>query len=185
MPISKEKKKELQKVMDKFFSDHEMEENPKIGFLSENEEIGVIKHLETGNIGLDTITNGGLIAGKVNILYGAENTGKSTLLLDVIAHQHKINPDFVAALCDNEKVFDREYAISKGIDLERLIVGSGFTSAEQAYDFCNDLTKTKQVDMLVVDTIQALSSEAELRDSKGKDKSTANNSMALNSSALL
>jgi len=179
MPLNSERKEKIDKLLKKFSKDHDIDENSKIGFLSENESIGVIEHLSTGIIGLDVITNGGLIKGKVNIIYGGENTGKSTQLLDIIAHQHKTDPDFIAAVCDNEKVFDREYATSKGIDPERLIVGADFKTAEEAYDFCNEMAASNLINLLAVDTIQALASKGEIVTKKGKKKSTEDDTMAL------
>lgn len=145
--------------------------------MSDDESIGVIEHLPTGNIGLDALTNGGLIKNKVNIIYGPENTCKSTIVLGMIAYQQSVDPDFTAAYCDNEKVFDRSYATSFGIDPDRLIVSPAFRNAEQAYDFCIEFADGPN--LLVVDTIQALASKGELEDSKGKARSTEANSMAL------
>ena len=179
MPLDVERKENISKLLRKFSKDHSIAEGSKIGFLSENDSIGIITHLPTGIIGLDVITNGGLIQGKVNTIYGGENSGKSTQLLDIIAYNHKIDPDFIAAVCDNEKVFDREYALSKGIDPERLIVGSDFNTAEQAYDFCNEMAASNLIDLLAVDTIQALASKGEIVTKKGKKKSTEDDTMAL------
>lgn len=179
MPLNADRKKILNKMLDKYKKDKEMNEDVPIGFMSDNEHIGKIEHLETGIIGLDTISNGGIIKGKINIIWGGENTGKSTLLLQTIAHRQAKDPDFVAVLCDNEKVFDRSYAESLGVDPDRLIVGAGFESAENAYDFCNDFARSGEVQMVVIDTIQALASKGELYKSSGAQKSTEDNTMAL------
>lgn len=179
MPLDPERKKAISALLKKFNKDHDIDADAKIGFMSDNDKIGLIEHLETGLIGLDTITNGGIIKNKVNIIWGGENSGKSTMMLDIIAHQQRLDDTFVAALCDNEKVFDREYALSKGIDPERLIVGADFKTAEQAYDFCNDVAAAGLVNMLIVDTIQALASQGEMVTKKGKIKSTADDTMAL------
>lgn len=179
MPLDKDRKKAIDGLLKQYKKDHDMPDDIPIGFLSDSETIGVIEHLSTGNLGFDILSNGGLIKGKVNIIWGGENTGKSTLMLDTIANLHKTDPNFIAAICDNEKVFDRDYALSKGIDPERLIIGAGFKSAENAYDFCNKMAQSGLVDMLVVDTIQALASKSEMEDKKGKSRSTEDDSMAL------
>lgn len=179
-----EKKKEIKKTMSAFCKAHEVDET-QMGFVSENDTLGVIEHLSTGIIPLDVITNGGLIKGKVNVIYGGENAGKSTTVLNTIAEFQKNDPTLIAAICDNENVFDRVYAADLNVDLSRLIVSPAFNNAEQAYDFCIKMSQDGLVDVLVVDTIQALASQAEITDSKGKEKSTEDNSMALNISALL
>lgn len=179
MPLNAERKRELDKLLAQYKKDHDMNDDVPIGFMSDNELIGKIEHLPTGNVSFDVLTNGGLVKGKVNIIYGGENTGKSTFMLDTIAHLQSIDENFVAALCDNEKVFDRDYAIERGVDPDRLMVGAGFGSAENAYDFCNKFAHSGLIDMLVVDTIQALASKSEMEDGKGKERSTEDNSMAL------
>lgn len=179
MPLDKERKKNIEKLLSKFKKDHDIDEDSKIGFLSDNDSIGVIRHLPTGLIGFDVITNGGLIEGKPNLIYGGENTGKSTMMLMVIAYNQKRDPDYIAAICDNEKVFDRAYAEYLGVDPERLIVGADFKSAEEAYDFCNEMAGSNLINFLVVDTIQALASHGEMYTAKGASKSTQDNTMAL------
>ena len=179
MPLNSERKSDILKLLKSYSKEQGIPEDSRIGFLSGNDNIGIISHIATGNLGFDTLTNGGLIKGKVNILYGGENSGKSTLTLDAIAYQMQEDPEFVAAICDNEKVFDREYALSKDIDPDRLIVGADFKTAEQAYDFCNTMAESNLIDMLVVDTIQALASKGEIVTKKGKQKSTADDTMAL------
>jgi len=172
------KKDQLQKLMNKFCKDHDLD-STTMGFMSENKTLGVIKHISTGNIGIDAITNNGIIEGKVNIIYGGENSCKSTLALDLVAERQRKDPEFIAAICDNEKVFDRIYAESKGIDLSRLWLSPAFNEAEQAYDFCNEAATSGLVDMLIVDTIQALASKGEIVTKKGKKKSTEDDTMAL------
>lgn len=179
MPLDVERKKSIEKLLKKFKKDHSIDEDSKIGFLSDNDSIGVIQHLPTDIIGMDVLTNGGLIKGKPNLIYGGENTGKSTMMLMIIAANQKRNPDFIAAICDNEKVFDRAYAEYLGVDPERLIVGADFKSAEQAYDFCNEMAGSNLINFLVVDTIQALASHGEMYTAKGASKSTQDNTMAL------
>jgi RecA/RadA recombinase len=179
MSLDVERKKNIEKLLKKFKKDHAIEEDSKIGFLSDNNTIGVIEHLPTDIIGMDVLTNGGLIKGKPNLIYGGENTGKSTMMLMIIAANQKRDPDFIAAICDNEKVFDRSYAEYLGVDPERLIVGADFKSAEQAYDFCNEIAESNLINFLVVDTIQALASHGEMYTAKGASRSTQDNTMAL------
>jgi len=154
-------------------------QNIKIGFMSEDESLGKIERFSTGNVALDVLTDGGLIKGRVNEIYGAEGCGKSTLLLDIIAHNQKLNDSFISAIINNEKTLDREYALSKKIDLSRLMCIEPET-LEQSGDLCNLISKSDAgVHLVGFDTIQAIAPEAELTDSKGKDKSVGDKTIAL------
>lgn len=174
----KDKKKAINKAIAAFQKKFKLEENEsvRIGFMSDNEDLGNITHLATGNTAFDTISKGGFVEGQINVVYGEEGSGKSTLFLMSIAYQQKINENYIAAYLDNEKTFDRAYAISLGVDLERLVFGR-FETNEQSVDFCLACLDMG-INALYIDTLQALAPEGELR--KGaKDKSVADNTMAL------
>jgi recombination protein RecA len=181
MPLSAEKKKQAIKMMEKFLKDHKDEEQKKIkiGFLGDNSELGKINKLTTGLIGLDTLTDGGFIKGHINLVYGGEGAGKTTTFFEFIKACQK-NKDFLPGYVSAEKSLDRTYAQQVGVNIDELIVMEGET-AENNTDFCIEATDPANgYDLLIVDTLQALSSKQELyKGSSQTVRSTEDNSMAL------
>lgn len=182
MALSKEKRKKAVKMMDKFLKDHKDQEQTKIkiGFLKDNPELGKIEKLSTGLLAFDTLTNGGLIKGHVNLVYGGEGAGKTTSFFEFIKACQKNQEDFLAGYVSAEKSLDRDYAEFVGVNTDDLVVMEGET-AENNTDFCIEAVNPEYgYDMLIVDTLQALSSKQELYEGK-KDKlrTTEDNSMAL------
>lgn len=182
MALSAEKRKQAVKMMEKFLKDHKDEEQKKIkiGFLKDNPNLGKIEKLPTGLIGIDTITNGGLIKGHVNLVYGGEGAGKTTSFFEFIQHCQKHSKDFLAGYVSAEKSLDRDYAEQIGIEIDDLIVMEGET-AENNTDFCVEATDPGHgYDLLIVDTLQALAPKQELyKGDTQKTRSTEDNSMAL------
>lgn len=182
MALSPEKRKQAQKMIQKFLKDHKDEEQKriKIGFLSEDESLGKIEKLPTGLLGFDILTNGGLVKGHVNLIYGGESAGKTTSFFELIAHCQRTIPDFLAGYVSAEKSLDREYASSIGVDDDELVIVEGET-AENNCDFCNDAAMPENgYDLLIIDTLQALASKQELyKGDTQKIRSTEDNSMAL------
>jgi len=176
-----EKKKAAEKLIASFLKKHKLQDkkNVKIGFLSEDESIGKIGKLPSGIIPFDIITGGGYVKGHVNVVTGGESVGKTTLFLNSIAYSQENCQPWLDAYLNNEKSFDRTWAAKNGIKTEHNILIGEFETAEESTDFCNDCTEPNSgVDRLFIDTLQALSSEGELR--KGKDiKSVGDNTMAL------
>lgn len=180
MSLSKEKRKQLQKLADSFIKDNKLDENTKIGFLSDNENIGKIERLPTGLIGFDVITGGGWVKNKINQLVGGESAGKTTSILKSIANWQGTIKDFVTAYIPAEKSFDREWAKAQGCSEDLTWVYEPRT-AEENLDFvikCAD--KDSGINALVIDTLQALASRKELYEGKGeKERSTEDIGMAL------
>jgi len=146
--------------------------------MAEDETCGVIGHIETGDVVLDTLTNGGFIDGMVNVLYGPEDCGKTTLLLNTFAHTQK-KYGFFNSYFNQEKSFRRDYALKRGIDPEMLEVQQ-FKTTDQALDKLSmAATGEAPVDLAVIDTLQALSPAAELETKAGKEKSVSDDTMAL------
>jgi RecA/RadA recombinase len=180
VPINQQSRKDILKFIEKFRKDRDLEEdkNVKIGFMSDDEEIGKIERLPTGVIGFDTLTGGGFIKGKINQIYGEEGCGKSTLILRSIGNIQARDPDFIANYQNNEKTLDREYVAFNSIDQERFLVGE-FTTNEEVADFCNFVTEpNSHISLSAFDTIQALSCNGELYKGE-KEKSVKDNTIAL------
>jgi len=173
-----EKKRKIKSANKAFLKKFKLEDNPsvKIGILSENKDIGNIEQFKTGNVAVDTLT-GGFFLGLINVIYGGPGSSKSTTIRDMIAYIQKEH-DAIPLYMNQEKTMDREYWEAGGVDISKLEVAE-FETTEQSLDMCNKAaTGEHPVDLLVIDTLQALSPEGELY--KGKDaKSTSDNTMAL------
>lgn len=155
----------------------EGEESVRIGTMSDNPEMGKIEYIKTGVIPIDLAT-GGLIKGKVNVWWGPKDSTKSTCVRDTISYIQKQQEDFVAGYVNSEMSMDREYWEAGGVDFERLL-GLEFKTNEQALDYCNMCAAgTIPVDMLTIDTVQALACQGELGTEK-KLRSMGDDTIAL------
>ena len=173
-----EKKRKIKSSAKSFVKKHKLEDNPnvKIGLMSEDETIGEITQFETGNLPVDILT-GGFFQGQINVIYGGPAVGKSTTVRDMVRHTQEKYEAFHMYL-NQEKTMDREYWETGNVNFDMVEVGE-FETTEQSLDMCNKCaTGEHPVDILTIDTLQALSPEGELH--KGKDtKSVADNTMAL------
>lgn len=187
MALSEKKKKAVKEKIKKFLDKHSqgrgkdkvVKAGLSIGFMSEDENIGKIERLPSGVLGLDVLTGGGWAKGKINQIWGAEGVGKSTIMLLSIANAQKNVDDFLAAYLNNERTLDRTYANTLGVNFDEILVADT-TTTDEAGDLVNDLADSATgVDFIAFDTIQALSPEGEIVTSAGKEKSLADNTMAL------
>src|ERR1700726_4299240 len=134
----------------------------KMGDFSERMQIDVIP---TGSIAIDLALGvGGLPRGRVVEIYGPESSGKTTLALHVIAEAQKLGG--TAAFVDVEHALDPQYARGLGIDLDSLLVSQPDTG-EQALDIAEMLVRSNAVDVVVVDSVAALVTKAELEGDMG------------------
>ncbi|GAC1573291.1 MAG: recombinase RecA [Candidatus Elarobacter sp.] len=121
--------------------------------------------ISTGSIALDLALGvGGLPRGRVIEIYGPESSGKTTLALHVIAEAQKAGG--TAAFVDVEHALDPAYAAALGIDLENLLVSQP-DAGEQALDIAEMLVRSNAVDVVVVDSVAALVTKAELEGDMG------------------
>lgn len=121
--------------------------------------------VSTGSLGLDlAIGAGGYPRGRIVEVYGPESSGKTTLALHAIANAQKAGG--VAAIIDAEHALDPSYARKLGVNLDDLLVSQP-DSGEQALDICELLIKSNSVDLVVVDSVAALTPRAELEGSMG------------------
>jgi recombination protein RecA len=134
----------------------------KMGDFSERMAIDVVS---TGSIALDLALGvGGLPRGRVVEIYGPESSGKTTLALHVIAEAQKGGG--TAAFVDVEHALDPTYASALGVDLDSLLVSQPDTG-EQALDIAEMLVRSNAVDVVVVDSVAALVTKAELEGDMG------------------
>ena len=134
----------------------------RMGDSSVVRDIGVIS---TGSLNLDLALGiGGLPRGRVVEIYGPESSGKTTLTLEVIAQAQKAGG--TAAFIDAEHALDPEYAQKIGVNVDELLVSQPDTG-EQALEICDMIVRSGAVDVVVVDSVAALTPKAELEGDMG------------------
>ena len=133
--------------------------------LGEGEVIEDIQVVSTGSLGLDIALGvGGLPRGRVVEIYGPESSGKTTLTLQVIAEMQKIAG--TCAFIDAEHALDIQYAQKLGVNLQELLISQPDTG-EQALEIVDALVRSGSVDLIVVDSVAALTPKAELEGEMG------------------
>ncbi|MDR2219182.1 MAG: recombinase RecA [Methylobacillus sp.] len=121
--------------------------------------------VSTGSLGLDLALGvGGLPRGRVVEIYGPESSGKTTLTLQVIAEMQKLGG--VAAFIDAEHALDPQYAQKLGVNVADLLISQPDTG-EQALEICDMLVRSGSVDVVVVDSVAALTPKAEIEGEMG------------------
>jgi len=133
--------------------------------LGKNEQVVEIEAISTGSLGLDIALGiGGLPRGRVIEIYGPESSGKTTLALQTIAEAQKKGG--VCAFIDAEHALDPIYARKLGVQLDELLISQPDTG-EQALEIADTLVRSSAVDVLVVDSVAALTPKAELEGEMG------------------
>jgi recombination protein RecA len=133
--------------------------------LGEGEVIEDIQVVSTGSLGLDIALGvGGLPRGRVVEIYGPESSGKTTLTLQVIAEMQKLQG--TCAFIDAEHALDIQYAQKLGVNLQDLLISQPDTG-EQALEIVDALVRSGSVDLIVVDSVAALTPKAELEGEMG------------------
>ncbi|MCL1867892.1 MAG: recombinase RecA [Paludibacter sp.] len=159
-----EKLKALQLAMDKIEKDHGKGTIMKMGD-SKIEEISVIS---TGSIGLNAALGvGGYPRGRVIEIYGPESSGKTTLAIHAVAEAQKVGG--IAAIIDAEHAFDRFYAEKLGVNIDDLLISQP-DNGEQALEIADQLIRSSAVDIIVIDSVAALTPKAEIEGDMGDSK---------------
>ena len=134
----------------------------KLGDVSVNNEIDVIP---TGCLSLDLALGvGGVPRGRIMEIYGPESSGKTTVALHIIAEAQKAGG--VAAFIDAEHALDAAYAKALGVNTDELYVSQPDTG-EQALDICESLVRSSAVDVIIIDSVAALTPKAEIEGDMG------------------
>ncbi|HAB36185.1 MAG TPA: recombinase RecA, partial [Cryomorphaceae bacterium] len=129
------------------------------------EEVEVIP---SGSLGLDVALGiGGYPRGRVIEIYGPESSGKTTLTLHAIAEAQKAGG--IAAFIDAEHAFDRFYAEKLGVNTEDLIISQP-DNGEQALEIADNLIRSGAIDLIVIDSVAALTPKAEIEGDMGDSK---------------
>jgi len=133
--------------------------------LGQNEKIVEVEAISSGSLGLDIALGiGGLPRGRVVEIYGPESSGKTTLALHVVAEAQKRGG--ICGFIDAEHALDTAYARKLGVDLENLLISQPDTG-EQALEITDTLVRSGAIDVLVVDSVAALTPKAELEGEMG------------------
>jgi recombination protein RecA len=133
--------------------------------LGEGEVIEDIQVVSTGSLGLDIALGvGGLPRGRVVEIYGPESSGKTTLTLQVIAEMQKEGG--TCAFIDAEHALDIQYAQKLGVNLQELLISQPDTG-EQALEIVDALVRSGSIDLIVIDSVAALTPKAELEGEMG------------------
>ena len=158
------KLKALQAAMDKIEKNFGKGSIMKLG----NESIENVEVISTGSIGLNAALGvGGLPRGRVIEIYGPESSGKTTLAIHAIAEAQKAGG--IAAFIDAEHAFDRFYAAKLGVDVDNLWISQP-DNGEQALEIADQLIRSSAIDILVVDSVAALTPKAEIEGDMGDNK---------------
>jgi recombination protein RecA len=124
--------------------------------------------IPTGSISLDLALGiGGLPRGRVIEIYGPESSGKTTLAIHAIANVQRAGG--IAAFIDAEHAFDRHYAQKLGVDLENLLISQP-DNGEQALEIADNLIRSGAIDIIVIDSVAALTPKAEIEGEMGESK---------------
>lgn len=159
------KKKALQLVLDKMDKTYGKGTVMRMGDSAIDDTIGVIP---SGSLGLDIALGiGGYPRGRVIEIYGPESSGKTTLTLHAIAEAQKAGG--LAAFIDAEHAFDRTYAEKLGVDVENLIISQP-DNGEQALEIADNLIRSGAIDIIVIDSVAALTPKAEIEGEMGDSK---------------
>ena len=162
--VNKEKVKALQLTLDKLEKTYGKGTIMRLG---EN-AIEAVEVISTGSIGLDIALGvGGLPKGRVIEIYGPESSGKTTLALHAIAEAQKAGG--IAAFIDEEHAFDRFYAQKLGVDVENLLMSQP-DNGEQALEITENLIRSGAIDIIVIDSVAALTPKSEIEGEMGDSK---------------
>jgi len=127
-----------------------------------------IDAISSGSLGLDLALGvGGYPRGRVIEIYGPESSGKTTLTLHAIAEAQKAGG--IAAFIDAEHAFDRFYAQNLGIDIDNLIISQP-DHGEQALEIADNLISSGAIDIVVIDSVAALTPKSEIEGEMGDSK---------------
>lgn len=133
-----------------------------------DEAVQEVEIIPTGSLGLDVALGvGGYPRGRVIEIYGPESSGKTTLTLHAIAEAQKRGG--IAAFIDAEHAFDRYYAENLGIDIENLIISQP-DNGEQALEITDNLIRSGAIDIIVIDSVAALTPKSEIEGEMGDSK---------------
>jgi recombination protein RecA len=160
----KDKLKALQSTIDKIEKDYGKGSIMKLG----DKDYATVDVIPTGSIGLDVALGiGGYPRGRIIEIFGPESSGKTTLAIHAIAEAQKMGG--IAAYIDAEHAFDSVYAEKLGVDLDNLYISQP-DNGEQALEITDHLIRSGAIDIIVIDSVAALTPKAEIEGEMGDAK---------------
>lgn len=161
---NKEKLKVLQLAIDKIEKTYGKGTIMRMG----DEAVEAVEAIPTGSITLDSSLGiGGYPKGRIIEIYGPESSGKTTLAIHAIASVQKQGG--IAAFIDAEHAFDRFYAQKLGVDIENLLISQP-DNGEQALEIADNLIRSGAIDIIVIDSVAALTPKSEIEGEMGESK---------------
>lgn len=161
---NKEKLKVLQLAIDKLEKSYGKGTIMRMG----DSPVEAVEAISTGSVSLDIALGiGGLPKGRIIEIYGPESSGKTTLAIHAIAEAQKQGG--IAAFIDAEHAFDRYYAQKLGVDIENLLISQP-DNGEQALEIADNLIRSGAIDIIVIDSVAALTPKSEIEGEMGDSK---------------
>ncbi|HNW52215.1 MAG TPA: recombinase RecA [Prolixibacteraceae bacterium] len=162
--INKEKLKALQLTMEKIDKTYGKGSIMRMG----DKPVEEVPAISSGSIGLDAAMGvGGFPKGRIIEIYGPESSGKTTLAIHAIAEAQKAGG--IAAIIDAEHAFDPTYAQKLGVDIDELLISQP-DDGEQALEIADNLIRSGAIDIIVIDSVAALTPKAEIEGEMGDSK---------------
>ena len=162
--VNKEKQKALQLTMDKLEKTYGKGSIMRLG----DQAIENVEAIPSGSVALDLALGvGGFPRGRVIEIYGPESSGKTTLAIHAIAEVQKQGG--IAAFIDAEHAFDQFYAKNLGVDTENLLISQP-DHGEQALEITENLIRSGAIDLIIIDSVAALTPKAEIEGEMGDSK---------------
>src|SRR5574344_1897069 len=162
--VNSAKLKALQATIDKIEKDYGKGTIMKLG----DQPQWDVQVIPSGSVALDhALGIGGYPRGRIIEIYGPESSGKTTLAIHAIAQAQKMGG--IAAMIDAEHAFDRSYAKNLGVNLETLLISQP-DNGEQALEVADHLIRSGAVDIVVIDSVAALTPKAEIEGDMGESK---------------
>jgi recombination protein RecA len=162
--INSDKMKALQATLDKIEKDFGKGTIMKMG----DKPVADVLVISSGSIGLDhALGIGGFPRGRVVEIFGPESSGKTTLAIHVIAEAQKAGG--IAAIIDAEHAFDRNYAEKLGVKVDTLLISQP-DNGEQALEVADNLIRSGAIDVIVIDSVAALTPKAEIEGDMGDSR---------------
>ena len=159
-----EKLRALQAAMDKIEKNFGKGSIMKLG----DDSFEDVEVIPTGSVGLNSALGvGGYPRGRIIEIYGPESSGKTTLAIHAIAEAQKMGG--IAAIIDAEHAFDRFYAQKLGVDIDNLLISQP-DCGEQALEIAEQLIRSSAIDIVVIDSVAALTPKAEIEGEMGDNK---------------
>jgi recombination protein RecA len=159
--VNKEKLKALQMAMDKLEKTYGKGAVMKLG----DDAVEAMEVIPSGSVGLDSALGiGGYPKGRIIEIYGPESSGKTTLAIHAIAEAQKQGG--ICAIIDAEHAFDKFYAEALGVDTENLLISQP-DNGEQALEIADNLIRSGAIDLIVIDSVAALTPRSEIEGEMG------------------